>query len=266
MAQRFSRGAESDMRIQGLADIATQFGGMLIDQFGVLHDGRKLFPGTLEVMAQLKAAGIPVAIMTNSGKRAAPNVARITSMGVSRDMFVDCVSSGEVAYQSITGGPAYIIGKQGEDYGFDTVKSVASPADAEVILIAGSDAPRTSLDDYRRLLSGVSVPAICCNPDKWMLTPTGLQPAPGTIAALYEEMGGRVTWIGKPHPGIYRWAAGLIGNPSKILCIGDSAEHDVAGGRAAGFSTLLVMTGVSEGKAIAEIEPKPDYWMSDFTW
>ena len=30
----------------------------------------------------------------------------------------------------------------------------------------------------------------------------------------------------------------LIGNPKRVLCIGDSAEHDVAGGRSAGLTTL----------------------------
>ena len=84
-----------------------------------------------------------------------------------------------------------------------------------------------------------------------MLTSGGLQPAPGAIAALYEEMGGKVTWIGKPYADIYAHALKLIGNPSRCLCIGDSAEHDVAGGRAAGLSTLLVLQGVSAGHGAA---------------
>ncbi len=61
----------------------------------------------------------------------------------------------------------------------------------------------------------------------------------GAIASLYEELGGKVTWIGKPYPAIYRHAARLIGSPQRILCIGDSAEHDVAGGRNAGSRRFL---------------------------
>ncbi len=86
------------MRIDGLSTIAAQFHGMLIDQFGVIHDGQNLYPGTLRVLTELKALGVPVAVMTNSGKRAAANVERLTRMGVPRDCFVDAVSSGEVAY------------------------------------------------------------------------------------------------------------------------------------------------------------------------
>ena len=261
-----SPGAESDMEIRALRDIAGQFNGMLIDQFGVIHDGEKLYAGTLRVLSELQELGIPVAVMTNSGKRAAANRQRLVKMGVPRSQFVDAVSSGEVAFQSLKATKAYLIGKDGEDYGFDGITFVADPRDAEVLLILGSNTPKTSLDDYRKLLSGLALPAICCNPDKLMLTPKGLMPAPGAIAALYESLGGHVTWIGKPYASIYEHAARLIGNPERILCIGDSPEHDVVGGRNAGFATLLIMTGVSAGHDPATLSPQPDYWMESFKW
>ena len=44
-------------------------------------------------------------------------------MGVPRDCFVDAVSSGEVAYGSLTVKRALLIGKDGEDYGFDGISS-----------------------------------------------------------------------------------------------------------------------------------------------
>ena len=253
-------------RIDGLHEIAPRFDGMLIDQFGVIHDGQTLYPGTAQVLTELHRIGMPVAVMTNSGKRAESNRQRLVKMGVPRDHFVDAVSSGEVAFSGLTTKPAFLNGKDGEDYGFDGITFVTDPRDAEIILILGSNAPKTSLDDYRRLLAGITLPAVCCNPDKLMLTPQGLMPAPGAIAALYEEMGGKVTWIGKPYAEIYREAARLIGNPARILCIGDSAEHDVAGGRNAGFSTLLVLQGVSAGHDPATLSPQPDYVMDAFQW
>ncbi len=253
--------------IDGLGEIAGDYDGMLIDQFGVLHDGAKLYPGSLDVLAQLRALRIPVAVMTNSGKRSTANVGRLLHMGIPRDFFADAVSSGEVAYDQLKSSPAkraFIIGKDGDNYGFDQFELVARPRDADVILILGSNAPGTSLEDYARLLAGVSVPAVCCNPDKLMLTPSGLQPAPGAIAALYEAQGGKVRWIGKPYRDIYDHALKVIGRPKRVLCIGDSAEHDVGGGRGAGLTTLLVKTGVSQG--LTRFEPAPDYVMERFTW
>ena len=177
------------MRIVGLSEIASRFGGMLIDQFGVIHDGQAPYPGTLRVLSELKALGIPVAVMTNSGKRAEANRKRLLKMDVPRDHFVDAISSGEVAFSGLTAKRAFLIGKAGEDYGFDGIRFVDDPQDAEVILILGSNAPKTSLADYRRLLSGLTLPAVCCNPDKLMLTPNGLMPAPGAIAALCWSVG-----------------------------------------------------------------------------
>ena len=253
-------------RIDVLHEIASRFSGLLIDQFGVIHDGQKLYPGTARVLTELHRLGIPVAVMTNSGKRAESNRQRLVKMGVPRHHFVDAVSSGEVAFAGLTAKRAFLIGKDGEDYGFDGITFVNDPRDADIILILGSNAPKTSLDDYRRLLAGLTLPAVCCNPDKLMLTPEGLLPAPGAIAALYEELGGNVRWIGKPYAQIYREAARLIGNPSRILCIGDSAEHDVAGGRNAGLETLLVLQGVSAGHDPATLSPQPDYVMDAFHW
>jgi HAD superfamily hydrolase (TIGR01459 family) len=254
------------MRIEGLGQIAVDFDAMLIDQFGVIHDGQKLYPHAADVLARLDALEIPVVVMTNSGKRSAANRERIVAMGIPRMHFVDAVSSGEVAQGLIVGKSVYIIGQDGQDYGFESVTLVARPEDADVMVIAGSNAPHTSLEEYRSRFEGVRIPAICCNPDKLMLTRHGLLPAPGAIAQIYADMGGEVTWVGKPYRAIYDHALVLIGHPARVLCVGDSAEHDVAGGRAAGLSTLLVMTGVSKGLDPATVTPQPDYVMDEFRW
>ncbi|HLA01311.1 MAG TPA: TIGR01459 family HAD-type hydrolase [Aestuariivirga sp.] len=254
------------MHIKGLSEIAARFDGMLIDQFGVIHDGEKLYPGTLEVLENLQRLKIPVGVMTNSGKRSLANRERLLRLGVPRNLFINIISSGEVAYHMLGRKKAFLIGKAGEEYGFDGVPFVEDVAQAEVILILGSDAPNTSMAQYREFFSDTSLPAICCNPDKLMLTKQGLQPAPGAIAALYEEMGGEVRWIGKPYAEIYTHSLKVIGNPRSVLCIGDSAEHDVAGGRGVGLSTLQVMTGVSAGLNPAELYPQADYFADAFVW
>ncbi|MFN0191150.1 MAG: TIGR01459 family HAD-type hydrolase, partial [Aestuariivirga sp.] len=180
--------------------------------------------------------------------------------------FVEAASSGEVAQGLIAGKSIFIVGQDGQDYGFESVTISRTTDDADVIVIAGSNAPHTSLDEYRALFERQRIPAICCNPDKLMLTRHGLLPGPGAIAQIYADMGGHVTWVGKPYRAIYDHALALLGNPKRILCIGDSAEHDVVGGRAAGLSTLLILTGVSQGLDTATLSPQPDYVMDAFKW
>jgi HAD superfamily hydrolase (TIGR01459 family) len=151
----------------------------------------------------------------------------------------------------LTGSEVCVIGRAGDSYAFsaDDFTLVSRPEDAACLVIAGSDGPRTSLDAYRAVLAGaaqIGVPAICVNPDITMIRDGSLIPAPGAIARIYEELGGEVDYVGKPHRAIFQSAHALFSRvpSSRVVMIGDSPEHDVAGAAAMGFATLLVRTGI----------------------
>jgi HAD superfamily hydrolase (TIGR01459 family) len=247
-------------RIGGLREIADQFDLFLVDQYGVLHDGVAAYPGAIEGLAKLASSGRKIVVLTNSGKSAAANRARLAAFGFA-DSVHDVVSSGEVALQGVkagafgqellTGSEVCVIGRAGDSYAFsgDDFTLVPRPEDAAYLVIAGSDGPRTSLDAYRAALAGaaqIGVPAICVNPDITMIRDGSLIPAPGAIGRVYEELGGRVDYVGKPHRAIFQSAHALFGRvpSSRVVMIGDSPEHDVAGAAAMGFATLLVRTGI----------------------
>jgi HAD superfamily hydrolase (TIGR01459 family) len=272
--------------ISGLAEIADRYDAFLIDQFGVLHDGGALYPGALSALEGLHRLGKPVAILTNSGKRSAANRARVLAFGVRADLFKAVLSSGEVAWNALSDGEhgtirsAFIVGRSGDDYAFDDLgfKLADAAERSNLILILGSNVPATSLDDYRAILAPASakrILALCCNPDRQMLTASGLLPGPGAIAAVYEELGGPIAWIGKPFPPIYRHAVKLLGDPdpSRTLSIGDSIAHDVRGGHDAGLANALVRTGVSapldeEGLKSAMMREgvEPDWILPELRW
>ena len=90
------------------------------------------------------------------------------------------------------------------------------------------------------------LPMICANPDLTMITAQGLIPAAGSIARLYEELGGAVTYVGKPKAPIYEECLRLLGrpDPSRVLTIGDSLDHDVRGGAGMGMGTVLITSGI----------------------
>jgi HAD superfamily hydrolase (TIGR01459 family) len=275
--------------IKGLSEIADDFEAFLVDQFGVMHDGRRPYDGAAEALTTLKQAGKSVIVLTNSGKRARPNIDRIMSIGFPQSSFSDLVSSGEVAWTGIresrfgrpfvAGARVGLIGKQGDDYGFDDLGLVLVDdwTEAEALLILGSDCPRTTLDDYKRHLAPAAakgVPALCCNPDITMLTSQGLQPSSGAIAQVYAALGGRVTFVGKPHAAIYRQASRLAGSDgAAVLAIGDSLDHDILGGAEVGFKTALVRTGILAemdeaqfGTALDAAPKQPDFILPRLRW
>ena len=55
-------------------------------------------------------------------------------------------------------------------------------------------------------------------------------------------------WIGKPYKTIYAKALDNWSDikPERILCIGDSPAHYVAGGKVLGFKVALVQTGIHQ--------------------
>jgi HAD superfamily hydrolase (TIGR01459 family) len=248
----------------GLSQLADAFDLFLIDQFGVLHDGARPYGGAVACLAELKARGKRVVLLSNSGKRATPNIARLDQLGFARALFDDVVTSGEVAWHGIAdgtfgapflpGSKILLLGHDEHDYGFEQIglQSIDDPAGADFVMIVASRVPDVPLTHYRGLLAAAAargIPALCCNPDRLMLTARGLQPSAGEIVALYAELGGKVCFVGKPYPDMYDFARQQ--NPrhaaARTLAIGDSIEHDVAGGRQAGIATALVRTGLCAG-------------------
>lgn len=273
--------------LAGVRDLAERFDVFVLDQFGVLHDGAMPYPGAVEALARLKAAGRTVLLLSNSGKRSAPNEARLVRLGFAPGSWDHFLSSGEVAWRSLkrslqadAGLRCLLIARDGDRSAVDglPLALTGSAADADVVLLAASEGDRHDLDHYRRLLEPAAargVRCICTNPDKVMLTPAGPRFGAGRIAELYAGLGGPVIWIGKPFPEIYAAALEMLGrpDPGRVVCVGDSIEHDVAGGRRAGLGTALVTTGIlaasaAEDKArlFAEHDAAPDFLLPAFAW
>lgn len=244
--------------IKGIESLHDDFDLYLIDQFGVLHNGSEPYPHAIEALEQLKLRNKQVVIVSNSGKRSAVNVVRMEGLGFSADLFNHFITSGEIAYRYLKSHlkasavkNCFLIARDNDTSAVADldVQLSAKPDDADMILISGSEAEKYSEDDYRELLglaAQQNIACICTNPDKQMLTPAGLKFGAGRIAQIYEDLGGQVQWIGKPFPALYQYILTLYGDYDKhrVLCIGDSLEHDVAGGQNAELKTLLVKTGI----------------------
>ena len=119
------------------------------------------------------------------------------------------------------------------------------PADAGVFT---SGQPSTALDAALRTCAARDLLMICANPDLTVVLPDGSTAhMPGAIARAYETLGGRVIYFGKPYLPAFHEALELLGpsvDPSRVLHIGDSLLHDIAGANAAGIDSLFVAGGI----------------------
>ena len=101
----------------------------------------------------------------------------------------------------------------------------------------------------------------CLNPDRVVMRGGVLEACAGAIADLYEQIGGRVTWYGKPHEMIYRHALHLAGDPSAgaVLAVGDGLLTDMLGAVREGFDAIFVSGGIHAG------EPFPPDFAQDYS-
>lgn len=271
-----------------LAALAERYDGFFVDQFGVLRDDERAYSGANEALLHLKALGKAIIILSNSGRSGDYNAERLVRLGFDRAGFDRFLTSGDVAHDILTVETANRSGRtrcltisSGGDrnladrLGFESVEDAAL---ADVVIISGSEAERIPLADYRALLEPAArrgLPCYCTNPDRHKLAKSGgIAPGAGSIALAYEELGGPVRWFGKPYPAIYRHAKALLKAvpAERIVCIGDSLEHDITGAAGAGLSSCLVRTGIladTTDAGLASIADKhgarPDFLMDQFT-
>ena len=275
--------------IDSIVAIADQFDAIVLDQWGVLHDGSAPYPTALATLGKLSDCHAKIGVLSNSGKRAAPNADRIAGMGFDASVF-DCVmTSGEALWRSFASGDAdvqnlfAIEGRAGDASDWAqglSVKIVDTPQMADAILLMGLP-DGTSPDAFDAQLQTAlaqTLPLYCSNPD--FTSPRGggtYVISPGALARRYEEMGGTAHLYGKPHRPIFTaMEAALDCNPDRILMVGDSLHHDILGAQTAGWTSLLIRDGIHapdihghsvtadiEALARAATMPPPDYSLQD---
>lgn len=284
---------------EGVSELSDSYNGIILDQWGVIHDGHKPYDGVIEALTELKKRGRQIILLSNSGKRAEPNRERMSEMGFDPALFDHIVTSGEMTWNGLrmqTEGIFKGLGKKcllfsrGGDKsvveGLD-IELVESAEDADFILISGTEAPQKTLADYEpQLRIGVKkgIKLLCANPDTKAIMGNKTMLGPGQIAKRYVDFGGVAHFIGKPYQPIFQYALSLFDGvlPSGVVVIGDSLSHDILGGMRSNFDTCLVGAGL-HNSALKNMESpeaqmkalkilsnnfgvKPDYYMPEFRW
>ncbi|MAE50296.1 MAG: TIGR01459 family HAD-type hydrolase [Micavibrio sp.] len=248
---------------QGISDISDSYSGFIIDQWGVLHDGEKVFDGVVECLKELKSRNKFIIILSNSGKTADANKERLKKMGIGPSLYDVIMTSGEMTFQGLKaqddgvfknlGKKCYLISRGGDTSIVDgiDIQLVEDINDAEFLIISGSDAPEKTIGDYEPVLRKAAqkrLKALCANPDSQAITAMGAVMGPGTIAQRYKDFGGVVHYIGKPHQPIFQHCLKILQQkdifPGQTVMIGDSMAHDIAGGAMANIDTCLVKIGL----------------------
>ncbi|MGH8798002.1 MAG: TIGR01459 family HAD-type hydrolase [Caldimonas sp.] len=277
-------------RVDGFARIVDEFDALIIDQFGVLHDGAKPYPAVRDGLLQLHGAGKRMIVLSNSGRRSRPNADQLAALGLPVSLFDAVITSGEIAWRSLHAradpfhralGRRCVLIAAPNDTGFIDglgLEAVASADEADFLLAVTVGASQRIVADCERLLEAGArrgIPLLCANSDIVRPAGTVLVPAPGALAQRYAELGGPVHHYGKPLRSFFEHCLdALNGVPrERVLMVGDSLEHDILGAQRAGIGSVYIRGGIGSGIGWHDLvahsgDPglQPTYVMERFGW
>lgn len=233
---------------------------ILCDVWGVVHDGVKLYAGAEARLRQWRGEGRCVALITNAPRTAEAVEQQLARIGLSRDAYDFVATSGEAGIEALNAlaQPVGFVGTNGdreilEGRGVRIAECDEFRELACTGIMEGRPKPESYVPDLKAWVAR-DVRMHCLNPDRVVVRGGALEACAGAIADLYEELGGRVTWYGKPFEAIYRHALHRAGDPpaSAVLAVGDGLRTDILGAARMGFDAVFVSGGIHAGEPFPE--------------
>lgn len=245
----------------GLGPWLDRYDGLILDLWGVVHDGLTPYPGVVETLEALLRLNKRVVMLTNAPRRAAVVGEAMVEMGIPPALYHAVMSSGEMSWHALKrrtdpllegfGRRCLLIGPERDRGLLDglDLESVSTPQAGSFLLNTGPWQDGEQVADYEDLLQracDAAMPMLCANPDIEVIRAGRRLICAGALAERFEAMGGRVVRYGKPFPSAYAACLDLMRpiDPRRILAVGDSLATDIRGARDAGLDSLLVTSGI----------------------
>lgn len=274
--------------IAGISEIADKYDALILDIWGVIHDGQATYPGVLECLDSLKAADKKILFLSNAPRRSTKVKAVLRKFGIQNHHYIDAVSSGETSFHYISKHePAnskfvYIGPEKDRDLmnGSSFVQT-ESPEEATFALATGFDNDSSTLEEKLPQMEAclkAGLKLYCANPDLLVVRQNGTKMlCAGVIGEEYAKMGGEAKFIGKPHPEVYErcfeiFAENGVNDKSRVLAVGDNLDTDILGANQVGIDSALCLGGVLKAQTkpaeeiIEEMGVYPTYTIPQFNF
>ncbi len=248
-------------------------------------------PHAVDALERMRAAGRDVVYATNNASRTPQEVAeQLAGLGLtltSGDV-VTSSQAGAAALAELVPAGAEVLAVGGEGVaealrgvGLVPVRTAAVAAGAGqgdgqapasghgVVGVLQGYGPEVGWADLAEAAYAVQSGAVwvATNVDATLPTARGMAPGNGTLVdAVRQATGKQPVVVGKPHTPLYDLCAQVLGiRPLETLAIGDRLDTDIAGARAAGMPSLLVLTGVHGVREVAwaDASQRPRYIAMD---
>ena len=127
---------------------------------------------------------------------------------------------------------------------------------------------------FRQAKKYTKLKMVCTNPDLIVHRGSEKEYCAGSLALVFEELGGTVIYFGKPYPEIYNFC---IKQNETTLVIGDNIRTDIKGANQMKFDSLFITHGIHKNeflnlplenydKILQKYETKTNYYQEKLTW
>ena len=266
-------------KLNHLSEISNNYDTFIVDLWGVMHNGIKLNSKAMEVIKNLKNSSKKIVFLSNAPRPSLKVINFLLKMGMDEKYLSSVITSGEAAMyeinQSKFGKTFFHLGPQRDTSIFDKVKENKTNIEqCDFILCTGLfDDYDNDLNFYREFLKKhTSKKLICTNPDLTVHRGKIEELCAGSIAKVFEELGGKVSYFGKPHPEVYNLC---FSKNEKVLAIGDNLRTDITGANNLNLDCIFITDGVHRdeinkssdlNKLSEKYNVKINFFQKELTW
>ncbi|HEX3036441.1 MAG TPA: HAD-IIA family hydrolase [Thermodesulfobacteriota bacterium] len=246
----------------------------MIDLDGVVYVGDKPTPGARETIATLRALGKSLIFLTNDPRGSSHEYSeKLRKMDIVTNPEDIITSSMTVAYYirenyKLDGRKAYVVGSEAlkeeiRNIGLRLVEGEEAKR-ADFVVIGGHSQVHYQEIKIAALAVRNGAHFLGTNRDPVYPTEEGLVPGTGALLAAIEVASGKkAITAGKPEPVMFETGKKLLPSQGRIAVIGDSLFSDILGGKRAGITTILALTGSTKQSDLSKSEIIPNYVIGD---
>jgi HAD superfamily hydrolase (TIGR01459 family) len=265
---------------EGLSSIADNYQLFYIDLWGVVHNGIKLHEEAVKVLQEINKKSKDYVLLTNAPRPNSTVKSFLEKLGMEKAVREHVFSSGQAALnylkKNLIDKFFFHIGPPRDFDLFNDFKKMKSDniKNSEYLLCTGLfDDYDKDLKYYKKLFEdNLKKKMICTNPDLIVDRGNVRELCAGSVAMVFEKMGGEVVYFGKPYPEVYHQATN--NKNKKVLSIGDNLNTDIKGANLLNFDSLIISNGIHKNeikkngieKTTKSYEAICNYIQSELKW
>ena len=266
-------------KLEHLSKIYNSYDTFIIDLWGVMHNGISLNKAAIETVKNLTEKSKKIVFLSNAPRPSSKVINFLLKMNMDKKYLSNVMTSGEAAMHAINqnkfGKTFFHLGPPRDISLFEKQKGNKTEIEkCDFILCTGLfDDHDDDIDYYKKFLQKqISKKLVCTNPDLTVHRGNIEELCAGSVAKVFEELGGKVIYYGKPHKEVY---SKCFNESEKVLAIGDNLRTDIKGANNLNIDSIFITEGVHRQEIddtskldalLKKYKVKTNFFQKELTW